>query len=74
MQRLRNQKTRKEELGEPARQQAVSGWGDRTEAPANHQRDSRTGPRAPGTSYRKVRGRNALSLNPDYNLTAMFLI
>ena len=74
MQRLRNQKTGKEELGEPACQQAVSGWGGRTEAPGNHQRDSRTGLRAPGTSYRKVRGRNALNLNPDYNLTAIFLI
>lgn len=61
MQGLRNQKTGKEELEEPAHQQAVSGWGSTTEAPANHQRDSRTGLRAPETSNRKVRGGNALN-------------
>lgn len=80
MQRLRSQKTGKEELEESASlsasQQAVSGrgWGRQNRTTANHQRDSREDPRTSGTSCRKVRGGTVPNLNPAYNLTTILLI
>lgn len=48
--------------------------GGRTEAPANHQTDSRVDRRTFGTSCREFRGGTVPKLNPDYNLTVILFI